>query len=886
MKRSQTLEDGSIPDVRNQTIENNTTTRFQGSSGYHSNDMHVRHDRQERLLSPPTPSQSLSVKRAVEAYVDGCLRTAVVKDKGRLRTVAMSPVDTVTLTQRNAIRLAVARKNAVSRDQRNGIEIQELEWQIAAAAEILCGRDTYVVTATGSGKTMCFQLALFARPGIIVVISPLLALMDDQVSGAAQLGIKAVQISEKTIKEDPELINRVRDGEFRLVFLQPEFCHASNGQWRKMTGLKTKFVESVFSIVIDEAHLIHQWRTFRTRYGHLASLRHTFNQASYMLCSATMMGYTRRFIHRTLNLGPNVSFIHRSVDRPNVYIAVKQIFEGTKDHRELYYLVPNGITHPAEIPQTIVFIDSRPDAKQACDKFWALAPAEWITVSHYRFVFCECSTVLSTKRRQMVMNAFRTGLCRILFATDVAGMGIDFPYVERVIQWRVGAHLSVSSVFQRLGRSSRRAGTQGVFILYYTKSYVITKHTDSSLAIFKRHASHGFHDPTVTACIQGVEAWANGTLRMTPPEDPLDLPVIPFDSDKQDDQPPISHPPSSISDSDSDSDGPPEHEHSQHISDFEDNDSNDEDNNSTASVNSENASQARQVKHHCFPTCCRGITWLINTSGCRRAVLLSIFDDAGFVPAKYSLRNQSLPTCCDSHLATFRETCTDNDAIRRLVHLLPPDSLANPQAQPTSNDTEEARKAHQNSGNCTRSQRIKVRQALQELRLQIWEELAAGSRFMPYSPQKFLPDTYIERIISMSGSLSTVNQLKTQLATGSLSSLLDPFLPRILAAASNAYAHSATPAYHPGQPLNQGREESATAAQQEEVQNPYALLQPGSIATPASGIPANIYDSRSIPTDLRNILPSQGRGRPSKAAQSIRQAIIRSYWVARGYQGE
>jgi superfamily II DNA helicase RecQ len=257
----------------------------------------------------------------------------------------------------------VARKNAVSRDQRNGIEIQVLEWQIAAAAVILCGRDTYVVTATGSGKTMCFQLALFARPGIIIVISPLLALMDDQVSGAAQLGIKAVQISEKTIKEDPELINRVRDGEFQLVFLQPEFCHASNGQWHKMTGLKTKFVESVFSIVIDEAHLIHQWRIFRTRYGHLASLRHTFNQASYMLCSATMMGYTRRFINRTLNLGPNVSFIHRSVDRLNVYIAVKQIFEGTKDHRELYYLGPNSITHPAEIPETIVFIDSRPDTK-------------------------------------------------------------------------------------------------------------------------------------------------------------------------------------------------------------------------------------------------------------------------------------------------------------------------------------------------------------------------------------------------------------------------------------------------------------------------------------------------------------------------------------------
>jgi len=145
------------------------------------------------------------------------------------------------------------------------------------------------------------------------------------------------------------------------------------------------------------------------------------------------------------------------------------------DHRELYYLLPDGTRHPAEIPQTIVFLDSQPDAKQACDEFWARAPAKWIGVDYYRFVFCECSTVLSAKRRWTVMKAFRAGLCRILFATEVAGMGIDSPFVERVIQWRVGAHLNVTAVLQRLGRASRRLGTQGVFILYYTRRYVITR---------------------------------------------------------------------------------------------------------------------------------------------------------------------------------------------------------------------------------------------------------------------------------------------------------------------------------------------------------------------------------------------------------------------------
>jgi Lhr-like helicase len=230
-----------------------------------------------------------------------------------------------------------------------------------------------------------------------------------------------------------------------------------------------------------------------------------------------------------MNLGPNVSFIHRSVDRPNVFIAVKPIVHGTKDYRDLYYLIPDGIHHPANIPQTIVFVDSRPDAKQMCDEFWTRVPTSWVASSHFSFIFCECSTALSAKRRWVVMNAFRTGLCRILFTTEVAGMGIDFPYVERVVQWRVGIHLNISAVLQRLRRGSRRLGTKGVFILYHIRSYIINCRSNPTLAIFKTHASHGLADSHVVQYIKAVESWSNGTFRMVPPEDLLDIPILPFD---------------------------------------------------------------------------------------------------------------------------------------------------------------------------------------------------------------------------------------------------------------------------------------------------------------------------------------------------------------------
>ena len=884
---------------------------------------------------------------ADDHYVDGCLPNAEVKDMGRLRTVAMVSPDNLTLVARESIRRAVLEKNTASRGDPTRIEVQQREWQVAAAAEILCGRDTYVITATGSGKTMCFQLALFARPGSIIVVSPLLALMDDQVSGAARLGIKAAQISEQAIKADPDLVDKVRQGEFRLVFLQPEFCHASNGLWRRMTAPRTRFAQGVFCVVIDEAHLIHQWRTFRASYGHLANMRHTFTHASFMLCSATMITYTRRFVHRTMNLGPNLSFIHRSVDRPNVFIAVKPIVHGTKDHHDLYYLVPEDIHHPANIPQTIVFVDSRPEAKQMCDEFWTRVPTSWVALSHLSFIFGECSTALSAKRRWVVMNAFRTGLCCILFTTEVAGMGIDFPYVERVVQWRVGVHLNISAVLQRLGRGSRRLGTQGVFILYHTRSYIINSRSNPMLAIFKTNASHGLTDSHVVKCIKAVESWSNGTFRMTPPEDPLDVPIIPFEV----------HPPEKESlaamsvasyQDESESDNAASALNSEHLPDNAAK-SEDDDGGSIASIDPEH--HDRQGRQRGYPATCRGISWLINTEGCRRAVLLTLFDDAGYNPSRYAISNSSVPTCCDSHLAAFRTQHDDNDAVHSLIRLLPPEqsaALSKPIAPDyESNSNEDKQPVQQRRQNITRLQRLKVRQALQELRLQIWEELAAGSQFFPYTPHKFLPDSYIERIVSMSAILTTVEDLSVALAkTARMSSLLVPFLPRILATATKAHSDNALPAGPVGRPLKrrapaqplhvitahaaidspqiqqhiqaneQVRLEHEAQEDQREQQrqknreymkarkiqrgntqtpddtmskasnNPYADLIPGSIPAPASGIPSDIYDIRSIPADLHRTLPPLGRGRPSKILQTRRHAIIRSYWTARGYKGE
>jgi len=199
----------------------------------------------------------------------------------------------------------------------------------------------------------------------------------------------------------------------------------------------------------------------------------------------------------------------------------------------------------------------------------------------------------------------------------------------------------------------------------------------------------------------------------------------------------------------------------------------------------------------------------------------------------------------------------------------------------------------------------------------------------------------------MAGSLTTVEDLRVALAkTSQLSSLVVPFLPRLLATATKAYADSALPSRLVGHPLKsrapaqpphvipddaeldspqtqqliqankQARFEHEAREDQLHLQrlkyreyirtrrgqhadpqsfadvvstascNPYSHLLPDSIQAPASSVPADIYDPRSIPPDLRSTLPPLGRGRPSKIVQARRRAIIYSYWVARGYKGE
>lgn len=145
------------------------------------------------------------------------------------------------------------------RDLNDTQEIIPRDWQIEAALQMIEQRDCFIVTATSSGKSLCYLTALIANPGkIIIAIFPLLSLMMDQVQSAQRLGVRACRITQSTMREDKDLITKVANELFELVCVGPEFVDPSNGSFARIIH-SSPVRSSLMGIVVDESHLVYTW---------------------------------------------------------------------------------------------------------------------------------------------------------------------------------------------------------------------------------------------------------------------------------------------------------------------------------------------------------------------------------------------------------------------------------------------------------------------------------------------------------------------------------------------------------------------------------------------------------------------------------------------------
>ena len=304
---------------------------------------------------------------------------------------------------------------------------------------LMAGQSALSVMPTGAGKSLCFQVPALALGGLTLVVSPLLALMQDQVSALQLAGVRAETInSARDRAENVEVWRRVAAGEVSLLYLSPERLMTE-----RMLDALSRLPVSL--IAVDEAHCISQWGpAFRPEYADLVRLRGLFPGAAMVALTATADAITRRDIADKL-FGENGKIFVQGFDRPNIHLAVT--FKQDWKRQMLAFL--RG--HPGE--SGIVYCLSRKKTEQTA----ALLEANGLAALPYH-------AGMEKWQRDANQDRFMREDAIVMVATIAFGMGIDKPDVRFVLHTDLPG--SMEAYYQEFGRAGRDGAPAQALMLY------------------------------------------------------------------------------------------------------------------------------------------------------------------------------------------------------------------------------------------------------------------------------------------------------------------------------------------------------------------------------------------------------------------------------------
>lgn len=292
---------------------------------------------------------------------------------------------------------------------------------------VIKGRDTLALLPTGGGKSICFQVPALAMDGVCLVITPLIALMKDQVEGLQKKGIKASAIySGMNAHEIDITISNCINGGTKFLYLSPERLESE-----KFMG-NIRFLK-VNLIAVDEAHCISQWGyDFRPPYLRVAAIREYLPGIPVLALTATAIPKVVEDIQQKLLFaGPNV--FSTSFERTNLAYLV---YHEEDKHSRLLRIARN-------VPGTgIVYVRNRRKTKEIAD----FLIKNQVSADFYH-------AGLDPKSRSRKQEAWKSGKCRIIVSTNAFGMGIDKPDVRFVVHLDLPD--SIEAYFQEAGRGGR-----------------------------------------------------------------------------------------------------------------------------------------------------------------------------------------------------------------------------------------------------------------------------------------------------------------------------------------------------------------------------------------------------------------------------------------------
>jgi ATP-dependent DNA helicase RecQ len=323
---------------------------------------------------------------------------------------------------------------------------------------VISGHDVLAVMPTGSGKSLCYQLPAVMLPGTTLVVSPLIALMKDQVDELNRRGIRAAALhSMLSIDARRDVIALARAGQLRLLYVAPE-RFASDQFAALLEELR------IARFVVDEAHCVSEWgHDFRPDYRRLrtaaAACRRSDGESGrppMAAFTATATSEVREDVIALLDLrAPQI--VVAGFDRPNIFLRVEHVDDDTDKHLQLPRLVSGR--------RALVYAATRRTAEDAARTL----NASGIAAAAYH-------AGLEDDERTRVQEAFATGTMRVVCATNAFGMGIDRPDVDAVVHFALPG--SIEAYYQEIGRAGRDGRFTTATLLFdhhdiFTREYLI-----------------------------------------------------------------------------------------------------------------------------------------------------------------------------------------------------------------------------------------------------------------------------------------------------------------------------------------------------------------------------------------------------------------------------
>jgi ATP-dependent DNA helicase RecQ len=313
-------------------------------------------------------------------------------------------------------------------------------WQREAVDEILTGRGRCLVIApTGGGKSLCYQFPAAMLEGTSIVISPLIALMEDQVRSLNERGIPATFLASTVDPEERRARERgIAEGRYRLIYVAPERL-ANASVIERLARLRPPLV------AIDEAHCIAHWgHDFRPEYLRIGEALRVLAPPRIVACTATATPTVRREILEKLDLlGEGTKVVLRGFARPNLHLAAIEV-EGKKARQKWVQKTLEDALGAPSAPRggAIVYAATRKGTEEVAG---IVAQRGWRVAAYHAGIEAE--------QRSVVSEAFAARALDVVVATNAFGMGIDRSDIRCVIH--VHPPGSIEAYYQEVGRAGR-----------------------------------------------------------------------------------------------------------------------------------------------------------------------------------------------------------------------------------------------------------------------------------------------------------------------------------------------------------------------------------------------------------------------------------------------